>query len=596
MLAVVVFHLNPAWLPGGFAGVDVFFVLSGYLITGIIVREQTAGTFRFAVFYQRRIARIFPAFAAVACATLLAARFCYTTQDFASAGADFSAALLSISNFHLLNQGNYFALSPDAQPFLHYWSLAVEEQFYLLYPLGLWFLLQRAPGRWFRYLLGLGLLSFACSVVLTFTKPAWAFYLLPSRGWELIAGGLLVPFLSKARKIPRSSGLAWAGIAALAGSFIFLHEAIPFPGVAALAPVVGTLLLLAAGGSKPEAGGQSLVRFLGHPVLIAVGKVSYSLYLWHWPLFSFIDYSLPLASSGQRLLLKILCTSAATLVSYHWIERPCRSALCRTSWPLTAASTRPVRWPAFIVAFAVTGALIPVGFSIRNTHYLDAAGAPDQQLTFDRPGARQTIVLMGDSQASMYGVALRDLARSMNLRLILISAAGEDPLAPSGSPAPELWQANLRLVQQEKPALIILTCHWVYKLTAHPQRLADTLAALRPHANHILLLTQPPLLPDTALRPALRAGSRAPWMENASDRTARLPVNQIVRQASSKKVSILDVEPLFTSPDGSIALFDADQRPLFQDKVHLSNYGVARVSPLLQQFLEKAMAAPHRKP
>ena len=595
MLAVVVFHLNPAWLPGGFAGVDVFFVLSGYLITGIIVREQAAGTFRFARFYQRRIARIFPAFAVVACATLLAAGYIYTTQDFASAGADFSAALLSISNFHLLNQGNYFALSPDAQPFLHYWSLAVEEQFYLLYPLGLWFLLQRAPHRWFPYLLGLGLLGFACSVFLTFTNPAWAFYLLPSRAWELIAGGLLVPILSKAREIPCSQGLAWAGMAALAGSFIFLHGAIPFPGVAALAPVLGTLCLLTAASASPAARHHPPVRFLRSPFLIPLGKVSYSLYLWHWPLFSIIDYSLPLVPSGQRLILKMLCTSAATLVSYHWIERPCRAALCRTSWPLPG-STRSLRWPAFMIAFALTAALVPVGFGIRKTHYLDAAGAPDRRLAFDSPGAHQTIVLMGDSQASMYGVALRDLARSLNLRLILISAAGEDPLAPSGSPAPELWQENLRLIQQEKPALVILTCHWVYKLTAHPQRLADTLAALRPHTNQILLLTQPPLLPEMALRPALRAGSRAPWMENASDRGARLPMNQIVRQAISKDVTILDVEPLFINPDGSIALFDADQRPLFQDKVHLSNFGVARVGPLLQQALEKVIAAPHGKP
>jgi len=602
VLAVVLFHLDPSWLPGGFAGVDVFFVLSGYLITGIMLREKAAGTFGFIHFYRRRIARLLPAFLATAGATLLAARFLYFIQDYATAGASFSAAVLSISNFHLLAQGNYFSLSTDAQPFLHYWSLAVEEQFYLLYPPSL-ILLLRCPPAWpFRGVLVLALGSLLCSIWLIPLRPSWAFYLLPSRAWELCAGGLLAlrpfspPALAERWPAIVQRAFPWAAAAVLAGSFFLLTGHTPFPGLAALPVVLATLVLLVPETRPGFRTDRPVPDSWHHPhqwlsvrPLTALGRVSYSLYLWHWPVFSFVDYSLVYFSQPQRLLLKVGLTVLTALFSYHGIERPCRTWLNRPPLRLPAIPWR-LPGPAFLLVAAALGILTPLGFAIRRENYLDASDRPSGGLVFPQARSRQTILLMGDSQASMYGPVLRDLAASRQSRFLLLSVAGEDPLAPgAGQPASPLWEKNLAWVRREKPDLLILTCHWVYKLSADPERLAATLSALRPWAGHIVLLTQPPLLPASALRPALRQGSRAPWRENPTGQFARQAANRAVRLAAGPQVTALDLDPLFSCPDGSILLFDPAGHPLFQDAVHLSQAGTARVRPLLAREIDQAM-------
>jgi peptidoglycan/LPS O-acetylase OafA/YrhL len=188
VLSVFIYHLNNNWLPGGFVGVDVFFVISGYLITSIIFKECEHGSFSLKKFYQRRIARIFPAMLMVGLATLIGAYFIYSAQDLASAGASLTAAVLSLENVKCLQQGNYFEITSDNVPFLHYWSLSVEEQFYIFFPLLFLLLFKYARKHlvlMLSFLLG-G--SFLASAVMTQMKPAWAFYLLPTRAWELLCG------------------------------------------------------------------------------------------------------------------------------------------------------------------------------------------------------------------------------------------------------------------------------------------------------------------------------------------------------------------------------------------------------------------------
>jgi peptidoglycan/LPS O-acetylase OafA/YrhL len=192
VLAVFFFHLDRAWLPGGFAGVDVFFVISGYLITSILQRDyERHQDLSFGRFYQRRIARLFPAFFTAALLTLAGAALIYSEQDLASAGINLAAVSLSVANLKFMLQGNYFTLSPDAQPYLHYWSLSVEEQFYLIFP-ALLLLLYRRAGR--HRLAALGVLcaiSLIACIAVTYTRPTWAFYLLPTRAWELLVGAVL---------------------------------------------------------------------------------------------------------------------------------------------------------------------------------------------------------------------------------------------------------------------------------------------------------------------------------------------------------------------------------------------------------------------
>src|SRR6202158_5809525 len=172
------------WLPGGFVGVDVFFVISGFLITSILLREYERNSFSLWKFYQRRIARLFPAFFTVALATLLVASFIYSAQDLASCGAHLVSATSSVANLKYMWQGNYFTISPDAQPFLHYWSLSVEEQFYMFFPCILLVLYLRANSYKTVILTILCGASLVMCVSLTYQKPQWAFYLLPTRAWE----------------------------------------------------------------------------------------------------------------------------------------------------------------------------------------------------------------------------------------------------------------------------------------------------------------------------------------------------------------------------------------------------------------------------
>ena len=586
VLAVVIFHLDPGWLPGGFLGVDVFFVISGYLITRLIQRDFAAGTFTFRRFYQRRIARIVPAFLATACATLLAARWLYTEWDYASAGASFHATLLSFANHHLLRLGNYFEVSPDAQPFLHYWSLSVEEQFYLVYPVGLWLLLRKkSPQACFWWLAVPAGLSFAGSVVLSYREPASAFYLLPSRAWELLAGSLLalIPLSwVHGLRLPRFSGpaLRAAGFGMLLGSFIFVKSDQAFPGWRALFPVLAAVLLLAfpaPPSAKPFA--SAMAALLGN-----IGRLSYSLYLWHWPIFSFVDYTLVLSTPGSRLGLKLALTTTATLASYFLIEQPARAALNRPRLRLPGTSFQ-VNHAAFLL-LGLTLLLSPVGYFVRHRYYLDASDASDGALVFPRPSAQKSLILMGDSQASMYGVAVQKLAAQLNLRLIILSEAGGFPLAPAPGDVPSpLWQQNLTLIQQEKPAFLLLSNHWVYKLSSDPSRLAATLAQIQPHVGRILLFTQPPLPPRQATRAGLRAGSRPPFYEDPGDRTAREAMNQLVRQSASASLDVLDLDPLLIQPDGELILYNALGRPLYQDRYHLSNFGTALVGPLILKKL-----------
>ena len=309
-------------MAGGFVGVDIFFVLSGYLLTSILLLEIKAGKFSIARFYQRRIARIFPAFFIVIVITLGLSFIVYSAQDFASLGANTAAAALSIINIKLLFQGSYFKLSEDAQPILHYWSLAVEEQFYIIFPIYMYLI-----TRFSRRSLSLNLVvcgtSFAACVLLTYSNPRYAFYLLPTRAWELLAGSSFALFEQQGGKFRYQTATvaSWGGLALLLLSFLSFEPNNHFPGWIAFFPVFGTILILSAASHK----NLLLVRCLSYPLPVVIGKLSYSLYLWHWPTFSLIDYQFFQHSDLFRGVLKIAITLFASIVTYRLVERPLRT-------------------------------------------------------------------------------------------------------------------------------------------------------------------------------------------------------------------------------------------------------------------------------
>jgi len=279
VLSVLAFHAFPRAAPGGFAGVDVFFVISGFLISGILFEALRAGHFSFIDFYRRRVRRIFPALILVLAASLGLGWMLLLPDEYRLLGKHALAGAGFLSNIALWREAGYFAPAAEVTPLLHLWSLGVEEQYYLVWPLLLAFFAGR-PRALPWMIVGLAAVSFALNVWLTPRAPSAAFYLPLTRFWELMAGSALayhVHYGSPGRRM--ADAKAAAGLALVAAGIALLSAGRAFPGWWALAPVVGSSLLIAAG---PAAWINR--RLLSNPVMVYIGLISYPLYLWHWPL------------------------------------------------------------------------------------------------------------------------------------------------------------------------------------------------------------------------------------------------------------------------------------------------------------------------
>jgi peptidoglycan/LPS O-acetylase OafA/YrhL len=324
VLPVVAYHAGFSQIPGGFVGVDVFFVISGFLISGIVQSEIEAGGFSLVSFYERRVRRILPALFVMMAAATLAAVWLLLPAELVSYGRSLAAATLSGSNIWFWQTANYFDETAAQAPLLHTWSLAVEEQFYLVLP-GLLLLSRGVSRRTLCWIIGaVALVSLAWSAFSVRHQPEAAYYLLPSRAWELALGALLAfgfPPASPNRWLREAAG--FGGLAAIAYAMLTLTVKTPFPGLAALAPCLGTAAVLWAG-----QGGDSLVRrVMSFKPLVWVGLISYSLYLWHWPVIVFQNAGLLLGDDISPKLEKLILVAvslALAWASWWLVERPFR--------------------------------------------------------------------------------------------------------------------------------------------------------------------------------------------------------------------------------------------------------------------------------
>ena len=335
VVAVILFHAK-CGLPGGFAGVDVFFVISGYLITGLIAYDLDHGTFRLQEFWERRIRRILPPLVVVTVVAFAGSWFLLLPGDFKQFGGSLAALSSLVSNMFFWFTGGYFGRPSDVKPLLHTWSLAVEEQFYLLFPL----LLLLAGKSLRRRRLAIGVLltaSFLLSAHFTNIRPRPSFYWLPTRAWELLLGGMIVN-LRPALGFPRwlAEWISWCGLGAIVCSFFVYNEITPFPGMAALMPCLGTAFVI----WSTNAGQTSLAKILSRRPIVFVGLISYSLYLWHWPLLVFVNYWNFSPDSGLHRALAIGLSVALSILSWHVIERPFREKkVFRTKRSIYALAT-----------------------------------------------------------------------------------------------------------------------------------------------------------------------------------------------------------------------------------------------------------------
>lgn len=368
VMLVVVFHFH--LVPGvnsGFMGVDIFFVISGFLITAIIQRQLVAGTFRLGTFWVHRIRRLGPALISTTVLTLLAGWMWLLPDDFAKLAQQTIAAQLYYANIFYWRNVNYFGLQAHDVYLLHTWSLAVEEQFYILFPLALVAIARWAQKRIVIVLSFLALISFGLNIAFVGIKPEATFYLMPTRAWELLAGSLLALYVARQQSSrPLAATVAGAaGLACLALTVALYREDFAFPGVFALLPVSAGVLLILSG----SCGRSFASRFLSLPPLTYIGKISYPLYLVHWPVNVFATAALgPGYGQGWRVSMLLLSMALAAAI-YHGIEGPVRAWLDR------ARARIVVQWYGAAVVGAVAISIIvvrtdglPARFSDRVVH------------------------------------------------------------------------------------------------------------------------------------------------------------------------------------------------------------------------------------
>ncbi len=319
VVPVVLYHAGFTALGGGYVGVDVFFVISGYLITSLLLGDIRRGEFSILKFYERRIRRIFPALFAVIAVSAVAACFLFMPDELAYFARSAAATALFASNIQFWDESGYFDAEAQIKPLLHTWSLAVEEQFYILFPL-LLAALARLHTQKLAWVLGvLWLLSFIASLWAQQYAPVFNFFWSPPRFWELLTGSLLatgaLPLLSAAG----SRRLVVAGLALIAFAVFYYDESTPFPGFAALLPCLGSAFVIHGGAGPGPAN-----RLLTFRPVVWIGLISYSLYLWHWPIIVFVRNWL---GGDVSLLVASAIVTLATLVAYlswRWIEQPFR--------------------------------------------------------------------------------------------------------------------------------------------------------------------------------------------------------------------------------------------------------------------------------
>ncbi|HZX26991.1 MAG TPA: acyltransferase family protein [Telluria sp.] len=482
VLSVLAFHASAALLPGGFAGVDIFFVISGFLITQLICAEAAAGTFTLGGFYLRRVRRILPAYIAVSLATLAAASWLLIPSDYVLYTTSLAASWGFAANvFFSLSSWGYFGQRSEEYPLLHTWSLSVEEQFYFLFPLLLVWLLRRRRG---------ALLPLAAMCAAGLVLSEWrvervgSYFLLPYRAHELLLGALAA-MLARARPPAGARAAGWctgAGLVLAGASLFLLNRELRFPGLNSLAPCVGAALVLYGGTRPNRVSGLLAVR-----PMVAVGLISYSLYLWHWPLFAFLRYRYG-AVTPTMAALAALAAFALAALSYRYIEKPARHA--RLTLPRAALRyyAMPTALFLFVGAWSWISSGIPARFPPATRALIasysferDLSGdcalksgefqavsleRLERECAFGAEGEPPSVLLYGDSHANHFKPFVEALARRAGRRAVYFveGSCSADDLPEDGAPPTACQRRNLAMLELAgRFRYVVLGTLWKYQ-------------------------------------------------------------------------------------------------------------------------------------
>lgn len=490
VIPVILYHAGIGF-PGGFIGVDVFFVISGFLITGIISEEMHDRRFSLVKFYARRAKRLLPALFTVLFLTSIAAIALMVPDDLADYGKSLIATVTFAANIYFFRQEGYFTEAAELKPLLHMWSLGVEEQYYIIFPVVLLALIRLLPARWVIISVAAFILTSLIGAMSALPlKPEAAFYLPHLRAWELLVGSLislLRPTCARASaRLPQqfSTVLSLLGLASILSSAIFYSTETPFPAESALLPCMGAALIIATGGH-----GETIIsRLLSNGPIVAVGKLSYSLYLWHWPIIAFTYYA-----TGEINLIEGLTCLAATFtlayLTYKFIEQPVRIR------PHIGHGKVLLRSSIVISTFLLMGTIlwqtdgIPSRFpeltllsddskylhDRRDCHFVTAERLTNGDICLrGSDGVLASFVLIGDSHADAFSPALFSAAKRLGLASYQVTDAGFRPLPgvrPLRGDADKRIDALFKFLDGHPSVrALIISGYWEHQMTGYTYR------------------------------------------------------------------------------------------------------------------------------
>jgi len=631
VIPVVLFHAGLPHFSGGYVGVDVFFVISGFLIAGIISREINENRFSILSFYERRARRILPALFIVIVATLIAAWAISWPRDFVEVSKSALATIFFGSNIYFRETIDYFATAAEYRPLLHTWSLAVEEQFYILFPLFLILMLRRSRASLIACLVVVFLVSLGLSANWAVNRPIAGFYLSPARAWELLLGVFLA--LNAIRRWSNQwlrEIASAAGIILLLISVVVFDSTTPFPGFAAIVPCLGTVLIIQAGrGDGPP---TQVSRILSRKPVVFVGLISYSLYLWHWPIFAFSRSWLGTTQLPFTWAIGgIAISTGLAAVSWRFVERPFRTGTKLSRQGIFRLSSITAAILVCISVLVITANGVPARFDQR---LLDAlAGAEDTESNriacmgykdddqYCSVGARipePSVILLGDSHASALMSAVDYVLKSNGRSGYVASHAACAPLlgvkrvgqsSSDSSSCVEFTLSILDFIERKKESLeiAILVGRWPLNVTGQrapgetgpPVELASTVAKgdlrnrelvrlglneiasrLTEMGLQVILLGGVPEIGWDVPRRITHSITRnqelpsPPSMNTVAER--HFEADRILADISGKNqdVTFVKISPLLCTPECQIL---DGTKPLYVDGDHLSRHGAYRV-------------------
>ncbi len=611
VLPVVLYHAKVPGFSGGFIGVDIFFVISGFLITGIIAREVDAGEFSILTFYERRARRILPALLAMIAFVLIAASWLFLPHDFAGVAPSALAAIGFMANVYLFTQTGYFQASSQVTPLLHTWSLGVEEQFYIGLPI-LFILIVRTMPAWrLKAVIVLALISFVWAVFKQADSDGFAFYMLPTRAWEMFAGSLLAMGMVPAiRRRWIAEVICAAAVAAIVAATVLYDRHTVFPGVAALVPVLAAAALIHA------APGTRTGQILSMKGPVWIGLISYSLYLWHWPLIVFWRYTLDEKLTGLHSAALIAVSIAVAWLSWRFIERPFRSKArfpAKRIWQWSAGGIGVVAGSATLMLAPgiLGGSGWPARFDENALRYANAVydhspvraacvadriadHSPDCTLGAAQgsrgdaeagadPSVEPAAIIWGDSHGVEIAWVLGERYAARG-QVILQRTRGSCPPAIGYDPAtdPRCAAFNRGVLAEiaaaDRLSTVYLAGYWKqapYREARLDQLMDATISQLQQMGKRVVIIGPIPTQPVAVPRLLAQQGLDAPTLpisefeENTAWFTSHFP------KWRARGVTI--IEPIDRMTRGDRTMIVAGDSPLYYDDNHLSLAGARHV-------------------